>query len=300
MNRILSTKQTLSNTAPLIANQPDRRISLKYSRHTQLLSLVTDCISSLFRTPPKTTVLILSLALTLPVAIAILSGGFHAAEENLAQNRAITAFLNPQLSDSDARQLASTLAGNTRVQSAALAATQIRGKELKTIDIQPTTALGPAELDNMVRELGSHSSVDYVDADPTWLAKNINAANTTKSLATMSAVVTVLLTILLIFTITRTDLRRKQPDRMVLNQMGVSRSTLVRPQLMRSLMLTLISVGLATFLTWGALTLISMIDDMSIYQKILPDSLPLQRIAWLLVIAALTCFSSVKLLFGNR
>ena len=244
--------------------------------------------------------LILSLALTLPAAIALLSGGFHTAEENLTKNRTITAFLNPQLSDGDARQLAGNLAGNKKILSAALSATQIRGKEVLTIDIQPTAILGRTELDNIVSELDSHSHVDYVDADTTWLEQNINAVNTTKSLAMISTILNVLLTTILVFSMTKIDLRRRQPDRIVLNQMGISRSTLQRPQLWRSLLLALAAVSVATGLAWAALELASRLEDMSTYQVIIPASLSLERIIWLPFIAALTCVLSVKLLHKER
>lgn len=244
--------------------------------------------------------LILSLALTLPAAIALLSGGFHTAEKNLALNRTITAFINPQLSDTDARQLASNLANNKEIQSATLSATQIRGKEVLTIDIRPTAILDRTELNNIVSELGTNTHVDYVDADTAWLEQNIKAVSTTKSLAMISALLTVLLTIALVFSMIKIDLSRQQPDRNVLNQMGVSRSTLQRPQLLRSLLLALAAVSLAAGLAWTALELVFELEDMSTYRAIIPASLRLERIIWLPITAVLTCVLSVKILHkGN-
>jgi len=86
-------------------------------------------------------VLIFALVLTLPVAITLLSAGFTTAVENLAQNRTITVFLNPNLTNNDAQQLATTLAANAEIQSTNLAALQIRNREVLAIDIQPTATL---------------------------------------------------------------------------------------------------------------------------------------------------------------
>jgi len=240
-------------------------------------------------------VLIFALVLTLPVAITLLSAGFTTAVENLAQNRTISVFLNPNLTNNDAQQLATTLAANAEIQSTNLAALQIRNREVLAIDIQPTATLQADELAKIVTSLSSHSQVDYVDADIAWLQKNISAVRTTRSLTNLSGALAVILTIVLVFAITCIDLRRRQPDCHVLNQMGVSRSTLMRPLLIRSLLLTMIALSIGTLLASGALALLYTLGDISTNWR-LPNSLPLQWLILLPVIAGCSCYVSVKLL----
>jgi len=240
--------------------------------------------------------LIFALVLTVPVAITLLSAGFTTAVENLAQNRTITVFLNPNLANNDAQLLATTLAANAEIQSTNLAALRIRNKEVLAIDIQPTATLQADGLAKIVSSLSSHSQVDYVDADIAWLQKNISAVRTTKSLNNLSEALAVILTIVLVIAITCIDLRRRQPDYHVLNQMGVSRSTLLRPLLLRSLLLTMIALSIGTVLVYGALASLYALSDISSYWRVQPDSPPLQWLIWLPVIAGCSCYLSVNIL----
>lgn len=303
-NKNNQSGQTVAATAAHERNTSNpsqlyKRIPLRYNTHSRFLSGLVHSIASLLQSPPGLAVVLLSLALTLPAAIAMMSDSFSAAQQNLVENRHITVFLKPQLSNTDARQLTTTLAANEKVRSAVLAPTFLQSAEVMTIDIQPSSDLTQSHINTIVTELTSHPGIDYVDSDTMWMEQNINAVETTKKLATLTSVLASVLTGVLISILIYFDLTRQQSERVILNQMGASRSLLTRQLLIRSLLLTLMAIGAGILLAWGILFLLSNIGDMSSFSRILPVSLPEKQLLWLTIVAGLSCFASVKLL-GKR
>ncbi len=268
----------------------------RYSKNARLLLQLKDCFASLLRTPPKAAFLIFALVLTLPTTFAILSGSFVSAEENLLQNRHITVFLNPRVSETDAQLLATNLTTNKQIISSAVTPMIIQESELLTVDIQPSTNLSIEQLNHIVRELNSHSSVDFVDVDATWLQENVLAIETTRKLAFLGSVVAALITSLLAYGITRADLMRHHAEYRVLNQMGASHSTVLRPVLLRSLLLALFAVALATLLAWSAIKIAPHLVDISPYKALFPTSAPVIQLLSLILITVVSCTLTVYLL----
>lgn len=290
--RVASQQQSQNYQAAKTFTRPANR----YGKNARLSILLKDSFTSLLRSPPKSAVIVCTVLLTLPAAVAIFSSSFKAAEENLLENRHITVFLNTKVSIDSASQLATTLATNQYIHTAELTPVAIQDSDILTIDIQPSASLNKAHLDNIVSELNSHTSVDFVAADSSWLQRNVDAINTTKKLAWLSISVTALITMLLACLITGVDLRRQKTEMQVLHQMGASHATLLKPLMLRCLILTVIALGVGTLLAWGFITILSYLDDLSSYKQVLPRSIPAQHLASLLIIALFSSLLTVKLL----
>ena len=291
-NRIISAKSFIT-FLPFIGS---KKGTTRYGKNARLWSLLKDCFTSLLHTPPKKTILICTLAFTLPATIAIFSASFKAAEQNLLNSRNISVFLNEKIDLNNASQLAKTLASNQHILSAELTPIAIQDRDILTIDIQPATTLNKIQLDNIVQELNSHTSVDFVAADSSWLQQNMEAINKTRKFAWLSLAFAVPITMALAYLISFTDLIRQKPELKVLNQMGASRLTLLKPLLLRSLTLTLLALGVATLLAWTLIELLPYIADISTYSQIFPSSLPLRQIVSLSLIAILSSFLTVGIL----
>ncbi len=268
----------------------------RYNRNARLHVQLKDCFTSLLRTPPKAAFFICALILTLPATFAIWSGSFASAEKNLLQSRHITVFLNPRVSNTDAKLLATNLATNKRIIAAVVAPLTIQGTEISTLNIQPSTNLSNEDLSVITRELNSHSSVDFVDADATWLQSNVHAIETTKKLAIAGSILASLVAALLVFGITRADLMRHQAEYRVLNQMGASHSTVLRPVLLRSLLLTSFALCLASLLAWGTVETAAHLVDISSYKRLIPNSLPVIQLLSLILVAFISSVLTVNLL----
>jgi len=270
----------------------------RYGKNAKLSTLVKDCFLSQFRTPLKNTFLICTLALALP-AIAIFSASFKAAEENLLNSRNISVFLNDKIDLNKATQLAKTLASNQHILTAKLTPVEVQDSDILTVDIQPSASLNKTQLDNIVAELNSNTSVDFVAADSIWLQENVEAINTTRKFGWLSFAIAIPITMMLAFLISFSDLIRQKPELKVLHQMGASRIMLLKPLVLRSLTLTILALGLATMLAWGAIELLPHIDVMSTYSQIFPHTLPFHQILSLSFIAILSSFLIVSLLGKN-
>lgn len=266
-----------------------------YGNNANPRTLLKDCVVSLYRSPPKAAVLICALALTLPACFAIFSASFKAAADNLLENRHITVFLNARVNEATATQLASTLATNQHIRTAEFSPVSIPAGQVLTIDIQPSTSLDQTQLDSIVAELNSHSSVDFVAADSAWLQRNGNAIEATKQFGWLSVGVTVLITMILAFALTRIDLLWQKPELAVLQQMGASKRTALRPLILRSLLLTTVAIVVGTMLAWTLIAALPHIGDMSSYRRILPDYLPIKNVTLLILIALASSFLTIKL-----
>ena len=298
MAKRLRSLLTFTNRAKLLVNgkahKQTHHTVTRYGKNASPSSLVKDCFTSLLRTPPKNTILLCVLALTLPAAIAIFSASFKAAEENLLESRNISVFLNTQINFDDATQLAKVLAGNQHILTAELNPVAIQDSEILTIDIQPSAALDKARLDNIVDELNGYTSVDFVAADSIWLQQNVEAINTTRKFAWLSIAITIPITMVLAYLISFTDLIRQKPELKVLQQMGASRVTLFKPLMLRSLTLTVMALGVATLLAWGFIEILPVIGDISTYKQILPHTFPV----WQIVSLGLAAICSSLLAVG--
>ncbi len=282
-------------------NRESRKITGKqsttrYGKNAKLWNLIKDCLASLLRTPPKKTILICAIALTLPTTIAIFSASFKAAEQNLLNSRNISVFLNEKISLNNASQLAKTLASNQHILTAELTPVAIQDRDILTIDIQPATTLNKIQLDNIVKELNSHTLVDFVAADSSWLQQNVEAINQTRKFAWLSLAVAAPITMVLAYLISFTDLIRQKAELKVLNQMGASRLTLLKPLLLRSLTLTLLALGVAALLAWGLIEILPHLADISTYSQVFPRSLPFQQIVLLGLIAVFSSCLTVGIL----
>jgi len=264
--------------------------------NTSFRSLLKNALGSLLRTPPKVAFLLCALALILPAAITLLSGSFKAAEENLLQNRQVTVFLHSQVSDSEARQMASALAASNNISVAVLAPVSVGNDEIMTIDLQPSPRLKSDDVEKIVAELNGHTSVEYVAFDSLWMAQNNNAIQTTKKLALLSGVLTVLITLLLTYFISRAELHRQRPECRVMNQMGASRSTLITPVVFGSLLLTSLAICAATLLAWGGICLLLHFVDMSTYGQMIPANFPALKAISLVFLAIAGSILTTKLL----
>ncbi len=267
----------------------------RYGKSAGLTAQIVDAVGSLVRTPPKKTFVMCALALTIPATMAIFSNSLKTAEANLQKNRQITVFMDSQVTTTDASILANNLALNKGVKSTTVDTLTIQRKEILTITLQPSLTLNSNDLDFMVKELNSHPTVDFVDADAAWLQQNVAAIKTTKALGILSVVLTALVTSLLAYGITCTDLLRQQTEYRVLNQMGASRSTMLRPYLLRSLLLATVAICTAILLAWGLTITLSFLVDTSTYTGILPASMPLIQMLSLIFIAVFSTIMTVLL-----
>jgi len=218
--RVASQQQSQNYQAAKTFTRPANR----YGKNARLSILLKDSFTSLLRSPPKSAVIVCTVLLTLPAAVAIFSSSFKAAEENLLENRHITVFLNTKVSIDSASQLATTLATNQYIHTAEL------------------------------------------------------------------------ITMLLACLITGVDLRRQKTEMQVLHQMGASHATLLKPLMLRCLILTVIALGVGTLLAWGFIAILSYLDDLSSYKQILPRSIPAQHLTSLLIIALFSSLLTVKFL----
>jgi len=304
LNRILLAKRLKSflpfskRAKPLadvrLNNQTvSNKSTTRYGKNASLPILIKDCFISLFRTPPKNTILICALALTLPAAIAIFSASFKAAERNLLESRTISVFLSENINLSNAAQLAKVLASNQYILTAKLTPVAIQDSDILTIDIQPSATLSNTQLDNIVAELNSHTSVDFVAADSIWLEQNVEAINTARKFGWLSIAITVPITMVLAYLISFTDLIRQKPELKVLHQMGASRNMLLKPLMLRSLTLTILALVVATLLAWSAIEILPHVYDISTYNQIIPRSIPILQIVSLGFIAIFSSFLTV-------
>lgn len=270
-------------------------IPSRYANSTRLSSLLKETFHSLLRKPPTTTFIIFALALAFPALIALLSGSLKSAENNLLENRHITVFLSPQVSDDEAINLAGNLAANTYIKRTAVSPITVSGTVLLTVDIQPGIKLNNAELGIMVNELNSHPSVEFVDADSAWLQDNLAAVKTTKTLALAGGILTALLTAALAFAVSYFDLLRYRPEYQTLNQLGASSSTVMKPLLLRTLLLASAAVSIGTLLAFGFIKILPVFIDMSTYGAIFPNTTPVIHLLPLIVVATLSSLLAVKL-----
>ena len=305
------SKQPVSNTADDPSNyrkdhgnnssnpKPSNPVIACYGKNAGLTVLLKDCFTSLLRTTPGKTMVVCALALTLPAAIAIFSASFKAVEKNLLESRNISVFLNEKINLNEATQLAKTLAGSQHILAAELTPVEIQEREILTIDIRPSITLNKAQLDNIVAELNSHISVDFVAADPTWLQQNVQAIKTTRKYSWLSIAITVPVTMLLVYLMSLTDLNQRKPELKVLRQMGASRFILLKPLLLRSLTLTILALTAAVLLVWSVIEILPHIADISTYYQIFPRSFPVLEIVSLSFIAILSSFLAIGL-FGRK
>lgn len=292
MNSVTSSK-TLSTESPASLWQRQSIPAARYGRNPGFLTLLKDCLSSLLRTPPRNIVIICAIALSVPAAIAILSAAFKNAETNLLDTRHITVFLSSTDTEA-ATAFADTLDANQHISSATVVPVSAGSLEVLTIDIQPAVTLDTAQLENIVTELNSHTSVDFVAADAAWLQRNVEAINTTRTFGWISIAATALATMALCWLITTSDLKRHQPELQVLNLMGASRKTLLKPLMLRCILLSLLAITLGTLLAWGIIALTPFIVDLTTYQSLIPRSFPTNQLIFLLLVAILTSFLTLK------
>lgn len=266
-----------------------------YGENASRIALIKHCLTSLFCKPPKITALILALTLTIPTGIIIVSSGFISAEKNLLDSRQVTVFLTGNNS-SEASQLSEILADSRHITSAELRPVDLLDKKVMAIDIQPAATLDRAQLQFIVDELTSHTSVDYVAADQLWLERNVEAIEATRKLRLISIALAALFTAAIVYLLVRFDLPRQKSDHSVLLQMGASRRTMLKPLLMRSILLTFTACVIGTLLASGIIAALPHLVDMSTYKEILPRSFPVTRIVSLIFLAIMSGYVTVRLL----
>ena len=279
----------LSESKEVNARQAHLPVKRRFNKNSPLMIQLQECFRSFQFTPPDRGLLLYVLALLLPITIAIFSTSFDSAEKNLLLNRNISIFLNPAIPDSEAQMMASSLAANEHIRSAAAVQMNIRGNDVMTINIQPAEKLLQGDLDKIVHEFSNHPSVDFVDTDATWLKENQNAINTARSLAWISTIVAAAITAALAFAITSKDLLRHRNHLSVLNQMGASHSTVLRPYFLRGIILVLAALVSVSSTVWVATNVVYHFIDMSTYSEVFPTSLPIGQILSLTFLALSGC-----------
>lgn len=282
------------HTVPAINTTAHAAPAARYGEQASLITLLQDCFTSLLSKPPKLKSLLLVLALAIPATIAIVSQGLHSASENLLASRTITVFVASK-HGSEALRLAETLAANSHIRTAVPRSINLQNKTLLAIDVQPSETLNKNQLNVIVDELNSHTSVDYVVADEAWLDRNINAVGIAKILRIVSLVTAALATSVPVFLLTRANLPLQQSEASVLQQIGASRKMVLKPLIIRCTLLGFFAAGVGILLAWTMVTSLPNIIDMSTYQLILPDSFPAVRLISLLALAILSSVMTVKL-----
>ena len=271
----------------------------RYGERAKLITLLRDCVIALFSKPPKLTSLLLVLALTLPATIAIISQSLHSAGENLLTSRNITVFLGSE-QNLDAAQLAETLAANSHVHAAVPRLVDLQYKTVMAIDVQPAETLNNNQLNFIVNELNSHTSVDYVVADEAWLDRNTNAVSTTKTLRIAGIFVAALATSLLVYLLMRSELPKQRSEASVLHEIGASRKMVLKPLLLRGTLLAFFSATIGIVLAWAIVSGLPKLIDMSTYESLLPDSFPAIKMMSLLALAIFSSVVTIKLFVKNN
>ena len=151
------------------------------------------------------------------------------------------------------------------------------------------------DLEEIVSELSSHEAVDFVDSDTRWLERSNQAISTTRSLSIVSSALAILATVVLALTIALTDLNRHSEHAKVMNQMGASRSILLRPIIFRSLLLAVIAMVGGLLLAWSLLTFVPQIVDMSTYFNLLPTNIPWLKLISLIALAGISATTAAWL-----
>ncbi len=266
-----------------------------YGEKAGLISQLKDCISSLFRKPPKVTALILALALSIPATIAILSSSFTSAEENLLDSRHLTVFLAPG-NDNEVSQLAKTLAANKYITATELRPIDLQNKEVMALDVHPAMTLDKTQLSFIINELNSHTLVDYVAADLTWLERNVEAVEAARKLRLASMIAAGLFTSIIVFLLTCSDLPRQHSELRALTQMGASQKMLQKPLLLRSMLLALAAGITGTLLAWISIANLPNLVEMSTYEQILPRSFPAASMVSIVLLGIFCSIMTVRLL----
>ena len=274
-------------------------IARHFNKNSPLMRQLRECLRSFQCTPPGKSLLLYALALLLPITIALFSTSFDSAEKNLLLNRNISIFLNPAIPDSEAQIMASSLAANEHIHSAAVAQMNIRGSNVMSINIQPAEKLLQDDLDKIVYEFNNHPAIEFVDADAAWLEENQYAVNTSRSLAWASTIAAALITIAVAFVITSKDLLHHRSQLSVLNQMGASHSTVLRPYFLRGAVLVMFALAVALLAVWITTTVAYQKFDISTYIGVFPTSLPLGQIVSLILLALSGC-ALTGVIFGKN
>ena len=295
MNSI-RTKARITTRKGLSANARELQLPLRYGLTSRPSLIVKDGLTSLLRTPPTLLILFLALTLSLPAAIVFISDSLKSAEANLLKSHRITIFLNKEASLPHATALATELTAHTHIESAQPIPVTTDNGDVISIAVQPAAGLNDTSLQQVIDDLDSHADVVFVAADAVWLHQSTTAIESTQKFTRLSILLAALLTALLAFAITTADLLRGREENIVLNQLGATRSIRLRPLLLSSPLLAVLAVGVGTLCAWGIIQLAPKYVDLSLYENILPGSLPLASMLLLALLAALCSFMTVKIL----
>ncbi len=247
-------------------------------------TLLLDSIKSLQRSPPAYIVL-LALALSLPAAMAFFATGLKSAETNLINSRQITLFLT-DISQPRALALSRTLTSNKNIRSAELKWVDLNSQNIPTIDVHPANTLSHAQLTTMKQELESLTSAEFVATNQSWLERNYLAIENTRKLWWLSIAFAALATMALTALLTRLDLPKQRSEMIALRQMGASGVVLLKPLVWRYVLLSATTVAIGTGVAWGILAVVNQYVDTSTYRHVLPDTLPVSWLAWMVALAA--------------
>lgn len=282
------------NETPVYSDSMHTTPASPYGVKASLLTLLKNSFETLIRKPPKITAFILALCLSIPASIAIMSSGFITAEKNLLDSRHVTVFLN-ESSGSNATQLAKTLAENKHILAADLRTVDLQHRSVLVLDVHPAATLDKANLGFIVEELNSHTMVDYVAADLSWLERNVKAIETARTMRWAAIGIALLVTGVFVAVMTRTDLPRMDSELRALRQLGASQSVLLKPLLLRSALLTLAAAVIGTLLAWSIIAILPSSVDMSTYERILPRSFPTEVMVSLVLVSVICSYFTVRL-----
>lgn len=269
-----------------------------YGANASRIALLKECFTSLLRKPPGITTLLLTLALILPASIVIISTGINSIEKNLLDSRHVTVFL-AKINNQEAARLAESLATDKHILSAELTLEDLHNKKVLSIDIQPAATLDESQLNDIVAGLNSNNLVDYVSLNPIWLTRNVDAINKIRQLRWLSTTVAALLTFVLVYLFTSTDLSRQKSELRVLRHMGASGPTMLKPLMLRCVIQAVFAGAIGTLLAWIIVASLLMYVDSSTYGQILPSSLPVIRLVLLTFFAVFSSFLTVRS-FGRK
>ena len=235
----------------------------------------------------------LTVGLLIPVLLVFIALAIQNAASNLENRRLITAFGAPNMTPSSLTQ---TLTNNPRIERVNVL--QATPDMPAVLEIKPVESVTSAQIASLAETLESMREFSFVSFNQSLLERNTDAFRTAERLALILFLLAMVITALICTVIVRRELFRANSSSIKLQcQLGATLTAITRPYIYRAAITTLLAVFAATGLATVINKTVNHFVDISSYNALLVDFLPVGHLILLVAISvAAACFAAATAL----